>query len=69
MSKLLFTIPNISCGHCVHTIKTELMELAGVKQVEASSVSKEVSVEFESPADEQQIRALLVEINYPPEER
>jgi copper chaperone CopZ len=50
----------------VHTIQNELSELAGVKRVEASQSSKKVTVEFEDPATEAQIKALLVEINYPP---
>jgi hypothetical protein len=44
----------------------ELSELVGVSKVDASSVSKSVVVEFEPPATEQQIRDLLVEINYAP---
>lgn len=66
MAKITYFIPNISCGHCVHTIKTELEELAGVIQVDASQVNKEVSIEFQAPASEQQIKELLSEINYPP---
>ena len=66
MSNVTYEVPNISCGHCVHTIKTELGELAGVKAVDASVDTHRVEVEFEDPADEQQIVALLTEINYPP---
>jgi copper ion binding protein len=66
MSNVTFEVPNISCGHCVHTIKTELGELAGVKMVEASQDTRQVKVEFDDPADEEQLVALLNEINYPP---
>jgi copper chaperone CopZ len=66
MSKVTYEVPNISCGHCVHTIKTELSELAGVKAVGASQETRQVVVEFDDPADEEQIVALLTEINYPP---
>jgi len=31
MEKQTFSIPNISCGHCVMSIKNELIELKGVK--------------------------------------
>ena len=31
MTTVTYSIPNISCMHCVHTIKTEVSELAGVK--------------------------------------
>ena len=66
MSSVTYEVPNISCGHCVHTIKTELSELAGVKMVEANQETQQVMVEFEDPADEEQLVALLIEINYPP---
>jgi copper chaperone CopZ len=65
MTILTFNVPNISCGHCVHTIQTELGDLEGVEKVVASSDSKQVTVTFEAPADEAKIRALLSEINYP----
>ena len=66
MSTVEFNVPGINCGHCEHTIKMELGELAGVNEVEASSVTKSVRVEFETPATEEQIKELLVEINYAP---
>jgi copper chaperone CopZ len=66
MSNVTYEVPNISCGHCVHTIKTELGDLAGVKTVDASQETRQVMVEFEPPADEEKIMALLTEINYPP---
>jgi copper chaperone len=60
-----YTIPNISCGHCVHTIKSELSELAGVKAVEADQATKQATITYEPPASEDGIKALLAEINYP----
>ena len=66
MSKVELNVPNINCGHCEHTVTMELSELSGVTNVDASSVNKTVVVEFDSPATEEQIRDLLVEINYAP---
>jgi len=60
-----YNIPNISCGHCVHTIKSELSELAGVLTVDADQVTKKATITFETPATEDGIKALLAEINYP----
>ncbi len=65
MSTVTYSVPNISCGHCVHTIQTEVSELAGVKSVKADAATKKVEIVFEAPADETQIKALLAEINYP----
>lgn len=62
-----FTIPNISCGHCVMTIKNELQELDGVSQVQGDPGTKTITVEWEAPVDRQKILDLLREINYPAE--
>jgi copper chaperone CopZ len=66
MTTVKYNVPNISCGHCVHTIKMEVGDLAGVSEVDASAATKEVTVVFDSPATEDQIVALMKEINYPP---
>ena len=60
-----FSIPNISCGHCVMSIKNELNELDGIKTVEGNPENKNIRVEFESPATLEQIKETLKEINYP----
>ena len=65
MTTLKYTVPNISCGHCVHTIKMEVGELPGVQSVEASQDTKEVIITFDDPATEEKILALLTAINYP----
>lgn len=65
MTTVTYSIPNIHCGHCVHTIQMELGELAGVQSVEANQETQKATITFESPATEQQIRMLLAELNYP----
>jgi len=65
MEKESFTIPNISCGHCVMTIENELNELAGVQSVEGNPDSKTVTVSWKTPATVDGIRNKLKEINYP----
>lgn len=67
MSRIEYLVPNISCGHCVHTIQMELGELAGVSRVDASQTSKNVVIEFDPPATKEQIENVLIEINYPPQ--
>ncbi len=66
MQSKTFGVPNISCGHCVMTIKNEVGELTGVRKVDADKDTRQVTVEWEAPASWDQIRDLLVEINYPP---
>lgn len=65
MSTVTYSVPNISCGHCVHTIQTEVADLAGVKSVKADQNTKKVEIVFEAPATEDKIKSLLAEINYP----
>jgi copper ion binding protein len=65
MTTVTYSVPNISCGHCVHTIQTEVSDLAGIKSVKADVETKKVEIEFEAPANEDSIKTLLKEINYP----
>ena len=67
MTSKTFTVPNISSGHCTHTIEMEVGDLAGVTKVTAVQDSKQVTVEWQDPATWEQIQATLQEINYPPE--
>ena len=65
MAKQTFAIPNISCGHCVMSIKNELGELAGIKAVEGDPEKKTITVEWDTPVTEEKIKDTLQEINYP----
>ena len=67
MSKDTLMIPNISCGHCVMSIKNELGELDGIATVEGDPAQKTITVEWDAPASLDQIKATLKEINYPAE--
>jgi copper chaperone CopZ len=66
MQSKTFEVPNISCGHCVMTIKNEVSELTGVSKVEANQDTRQVTVEWDPPATWEQIKTLLVEIDYSP---
>jgi len=65
MTTVTYSIPNISCGHCVHTIQGEVSELEGVTSVVANQEARTATIVFEAPATEDKIKALLGEINYP----
>jgi copper ion binding protein len=65
MEKQTFSIPNISCGHCVMTIKNELGEVSGVSRVDGDPESKSITVEWDEPATADKIKETLNEINYP----
>lgn len=68
MESKTFTVPNIGCNGCVQTIKNELSEIEGVRQVDAAVDTKAVTVEWTTPATWQQIVDMLKEIEYAPAE-
>lgn len=65
MATAKYNVPGIHCGHCVHTIQTELADLPGVESVKADLNTKAVEIVFDLPATEEKIKQLLAEINYP----
>jgi len=65
MTTVKYSVPNISCGHCVHTIQVEVADLEGVQSVSADQASRVVEITFGDPATEESIKSLMAEINYP----
>ncbi len=65
METKTLSIPNISCGHCVMSIKKELGEVEGVAKVEGDPASKNITLEWDVPATLEKIKDTLKEINYP----
>jgi copper chaperone len=65
MTTVTYSVPNISCMHCIHTIQTEVGDLKGVESVKADLSTKKVEIVFETPATEEQIKTFLAEIDYP----
>jgi copper chaperone CopZ len=54
MARQTFSVPNISCDHCVHTIRNELKEVGGLNLMDGD-------------VENRKIREKLKEINYPAE--
>jgi copper chaperone len=65
MEKSTLEIPNISCGHCVNAIKSELTEMEGIKSIEGNTENKTITIEWNAPATLESIKNKLKEINYP----
>jgi copper chaperone CopZ len=68
VEKKTFRVPNIGCDGCVRTIQNELKALSGIKSVDGEVESRVVTVEWEQPADWNQIVETLKEIDYAPAE-
>ncbi len=67
MTTVTYSVPAMHCGHCIHTVEMEVGELQGVQAVKADLDTKEVQITFDAPASEENIKALLAEIDYPVE--
>ena len=67
MEQKTLSVPNISCGHCVMSIKNELTEIEGVHSVEGDPDAKSIIVEWDAPATLEVLKERLNEINYPAE--
>jgi len=57
--------PNISCGHCVRTIESEISALDNIVSVKAHEDTKSIDVTWNDPQTWKKINSLLTEINYP----
>jgi copper chaperone len=67
MTTAAYSVPAMHCMHCVNTIKTEMIELDGVRTVDVDLQSKKVTITYEDPATPEKIENLLTEINFPPQ--
>jgi copper chaperone CopZ len=65
METKTLSLPNISCEHCVNTVKKELSDIEGVSSVEGDAASKSITVEWDVPATLEKIKETLKDINYP----
>jgi copper ion binding protein len=62
------TAPDISCGHCVATVKNAVGALPGVASVEADETTKRVEIDFDpGRVSLAQIEAALDDAGYPVE--
>ncbi|MCC6805059.1 MAG: heavy-metal-associated domain-containing protein [Anaerolineae bacterium] len=66
MEHRTFTVPNIGCQGCVHTIVNELSHQQGVIRVAGDVDTKVVSVDWEAPMTWEAIVKTLDEIDYSP---
>ena len=63
MTEITFTVPAISCGHCVSAISGEVGQVAGVREVVVDIDAKRVTVHGED-LDDAILRAAIDEAGY-----
>ena len=68
MASRTLKVPNISCEHCIRTIKREVGAVPGVSAVEGDVGSKEVTVVYDEEETLEKAIETLEEIGYPPAE-
>ncbi len=65
METRMYSIPNMSCMHCVNRIQEAVSAIEGVDFVDTDLMTLTVKVDFEPPADDMTIRRTLETIGYP----
>jgi copper chaperone CopZ len=67
MSEVTLSIPNISCNHCVMTVKRESGFVPGAEYVSGDVESKSATFEVASDEALAVLKATLAEAGYPAE--
>lgn len=66
MATVQLQAPDISCGHCVGSVKNRIGQLDGVETVEASADTKLIDITFDSEkVNLDKIKAELADEGYP----
>ena len=65
MDRITLDIPNISCNHCVMTVKRESGFVAGADFVSGDVEAKTATFEVESEAALAALKGALAEAGYP----
>ncbi|MER7404813.1 heavy-metal-associated domain-containing protein [Streptomyces sp. NPDC000070] len=63
MAEQIYTVSGMSCGHCAASITEEVMEAAGVTDVDVDVPAGLVTVRGES-VDDDAVRAAIAEAGY-----
>lgn len=66
MTEIKLHIPQISCGHCLSTIKSEINEIEGAEFVSGEVVVKDIVLRYDSDATLEKVKATLIEIGFFP---
>lgn len=64
MTKTVFTVEGMTCGHCVSAVTEEVSKLSGVTGVEVDLATGAVSVESDGPVDRAEFDAAVDEAGF-----
>lgn len=66
MAKVILSVPDISCDHCVRTVSQALTPIEGIRAVNVSLPTQQVQVEYDDKvANVEQMKDVLAEEDYP----
>jgi copper chaperone len=66
MAKVILSIPDISCDHCVRTVTQALQPIDGVRAVNVSLPTQQVQVDYDDKmVNIEQMKVVLAEEDYP----
>jgi len=64
MSERIYSVPDVSCGHCVTAITEELSPIPGVQRIDVNLETKQVTVEHDGSVTDAQLRAGIEAAGY-----
>jgi len=59
MNTHVYSVPGVSCEHCVKAITTEVTKLAGVRTVDVDLVAKKVTIVANDEVADSALRAAI----------
>lgn len=67
MNNRVYTIQNLKCGGCAHTIITKLNEIPQIENVQVIHENSQVTFDYKEEKDLDQVKNTLRKIGYPVE--
>jgi copper ion binding protein len=64
MAEATYTVEGMTCGHCATSVREEVSELDGVRQVDVDVESGRVTVTSETPLATDAVAAAVTEAGY-----
>ncbi|WP_370966754.1 heavy-metal-associated domain-containing protein [Amycolatopsis sp. cg9] len=64
MTEATYTVEGMTCGHCATSVREEVSELSGVRQVDVDVESGRVIVTSDTPLTAEAVSAAVTEAGY-----
>lgn len=59
-----YTVTGMTCGHCEMSVREEVGQIAGVKEIEVSAQSGRLVVTADQPVEDADVLAAVAEAGY-----